>query len=177
MPQENKIHKINDYIYLCESKIHNKGVFALKNISSGTKLLEYKGELISKKEGTRREEESIKLSKKNPSLGATYIMEIDEENDLDGDTENNYAKYINHSCEPNCEFEVEGKAVWIYSTKNIKKDEEICCDYGFDFDEKNPFLHECKCGSKNCVGYIVQEEQREKLKEHLKKNKLKTNKQ
>ncbi len=172
MKAEHKTYEINEYVYLCESKIHNKGVFALRPISKGTKIIEYKGELISKEEGTKREEHSIKLSKKDPSKGATYIMEVDEENDIDGDIEENYSKYINHSCDPNCEFEVEGKQIWVYALKSIKPDEELSCDYGFDFDEKNPYQHPCLCGSKKCVGYIVQKEQRGKLLEHLTKTKL-----
>ena len=160
---KNNKNKINNFVYLSESTIHNKGVFALKTIPFRTKIIQYKGELISKEEGTRREETSIELSQKAPSKGVIYIMEIDEENDIDGDIEDNYAKYINHSCDPNCTFEIEKKEIWIYSKKEITNDQEITCDYGFDFDPKNPLRHPCKCKSKNCPGYIVEKEQRSTL--------------
>jgi SET domain-containing protein len=164
-----KILDINEYTYLGESKIHNKGVFALKKIPVGTKVLEYTGEIISKAEGTRREEESIKLAKKDPSKGATYIFEIDDKHDLDGDIENNYAKYINHSCEVNCKFIVKEKTVWIVTTKTIPKDAELLINYGIGWDENEYHKHPCKCGSKKCVGYILDEEHWPKLTKHLKK--------
>ena len=88
------ILKINENIFLGESKIHNKGIFALKEILPKKPLLEYTGELITKEEGTRRENESIECSKKDPSKACTYIMEIDDENDLDGDIEKNYGSSV-----------------------------------------------------------------------------------
>ena len=168
LPHSDNLLVINDFIYLRDSQVHGKGIFASKDIPSNTKLLEYKGELISKEEGDRRRENTERLSKIDPTKGESYIMEVDENYDLDGDTEDNYAKYFNHSCDPNCEFTGEEKEVWVYSARDIKKDEELNCDYGFDFDPEDPDQPICKCGSKNCVGYIVQEEQRQKLLDYLK---------
>jgi len=173
MTQKNKVHQINDCLCLCESKIHNKGVFASKEIPAKTTLLEYTGELINKEEGTKRENESIEQSKKDPTKAGTYILEIDEEQDLDGDTEENYAKYINHGCEPNCEFDIKGKKAWIKTTKKINKNEELLLNYGFEWNEKKYHLHPCKCGSPKCTGYILEEESWQKLKEHLNKKSLK----
>ena len=165
------ILNINENVFLGESKIHNKGVFALKELPANETILEYKGELISKEEGTKRETESIELAKKDSTKAATYILELDEENDLDGDIENNYAKYLNHSCEPNCEFEIIGKKAFVKTLKSIKKNEELLLNYGFGWDEKEFTKHPCKCGSPKCVGYILDEENWPKLKEHLQKTK------
>jgi len=163
--------EINEFLYLCESDIHSKGVFSQKNIPSGTRLLQYKGELISKEEGTRRAELTEQLSKNDPSKGATYIIEVDDEQDIDGNAEDNYAKYINHSCEPNCKFQFGHKEVWVVAIKDIPAEEELSLDYEFDFDPADFFDHPCKCGSKNCVGYIVHKDQRNLLEHHLQKNK------
>jgi uncharacterized protein len=163
--------QINDYVHLKESKIHNKGVFASKLIPKGTKIIEYIGELISKEEGTKRSTQTHDANKKDFCKGGVYIFDIDEENDLDGDVENNYAKYINHSCEPNCEFDGVGKKIWVNSIKDIEPNEEITINYGFAWDEKDYYEHVCKCGSTKCVGYILDEDEWPKLKEHLEKKK------
>ena len=164
-----KTIKINEFTYLKKSKIHNNGIFALKPIPKETKIIEYTGELISTEEGTRRCELSQAKHKKNPKNGSIYVMTIDKKHDLDGDTPTNYAKYMNHSCETNCEYIQEGKRVFIQSTKNIKKDEELTLNYNFAWNEEDYFEHPCKCGSKNCIGYILDKDDWPKLKKHLEK--------
>ena len=73
------------------------------------------------------------------------------------------ARLINHSCDPNCEVFGTGLKVWVYAMKNIKKGDELSYDYGFSFDEdyKN---YPCKCGATQCVGYIVREGSRWRIK-------------
>ena len=66
---------------------------------------------------------------------------------------------INHSCDNNCEYEGKGLKIWITSVKNIKKGEELTCDYGFGYD-KDYKQFPCKCREKNCCGYIVRAESR-----------------
>jgi len=158
------ISKVNEYLYSGKSGIHSNGLFALKNIPKGKKIIQYTGKIISKKEGSEIENKQSELAKSDSSVGATYIFELDDENDLDGNTENNPAKYINHSCEPNCEFRIENKEIWIYTKREIKKGEEITYNYGFEWNPTEYKKHPCKCGSKNCVGYILEEEAWEKLK-------------
>jgi SET domain-containing protein len=65
----------------------------------------------------------------------------------------NLAKYINHSCDPNCETDIIRGKIWINAIKDIKKGEELTYDYGYDMDCYED--HPCRCDSKNCVGYIV----------------------
>ncbi|MFT4310896.1 MAG: SET domain-containing protein-lysine N-methyltransferase, partial [Candidatus Woesearchaeota archaeon] len=62
-------------------------------------------------------------------------------------------KYINHSCSPNCESINMNGHIWICARKSIKKGDELSYDYGYDHE--NHKEHPCKCGSKNCIGYIV----------------------
>ena len=88
--------------------------------------------------------------------------------DLDGDFKYNTARLINHSCNPNCEVDGKGLKLWIFSLRDIKKGEELSYDYGFSFDEDYKQFP-CKCGSKNCCGYIVREGSRWRIKKKKKK--------
>ena len=79
---------------------------------------------------------------------------------------------MNHSCDGNCEAINDDNEIWITARRAIKKGEELLYDYGYDMEH---FLdHPCKCGSDNCIGYIVREEQRRKVKKLLKRKKKKS---
>lgn len=157
----------NEYASIRESSIHHKGVFATKDIPKGTKIIEYVGEKVTKEESKKREQQTLEESKKDITKGAVYIFELDEEHDIDGNVSWNDARFINHSCDPNCEVDIIEGRIWIIALKDIKKDEELSYDYGYDLEgfEK----HHCRCGCPNCIGYIVSEEHREALKEILEK--------
>ncbi len=152
-----------------KSKIHGKGIIAKKNIKKGTKIIQYIGEKVSKKEGDKRSSERIKkyLNKKNE--GSVYIFELNKKYDIDGSPLYNKARYINHSCNPNCEVDILQNEIWIIAIKNIKKDEELSYDYGYQFDEDDYKDHVCKCGSKNCIGFIISEDDWPKYRKHIKK--------
>ena len=144
-----------------KSNIDNKGLVAAKDIKKGTRIIEYKGKLISKIE-----------SENNPKFDNSkkiYIFEINKRYDLDGNFKFNTAKLINHSCNPNCEVIGERLKLWIESVKDIKKGEELSYDYGFSFDQdfKN---YPCKCNSSNCCGYIVRQESRWRVKKNFELN-------
>ena len=89
--------------------------------------------------------------------------------DLDGSPLYNKARYINHSCEPNCEVDINNDKIWISSIKNIKKGEELSYDYGFSFDKNDYRDHVCKCGSKYCIGYIISSDDWDKYLKFIKK--------
>ena len=89
--------------------------------------------------------------------------------DMDGDVAWNTARLINHSCANNCEYEGKGLKLWVVSVKDIKKGEELTCDYGFGYDSDYKQFP-CKCGSINCVGYIVREGSRWRINKKFKKN-------
>ena len=141
------------------SKIDNLGLYAAKNIKKGTKVIEYKGKVITRKEA----EENPKYDNNK----AIYLFNLNKRYDLDGDFKFNTARLINHSCDPNCEVDGIGLKLWIYAIKDIKKGEELSYDYGFSYDEdyKN---FPCRCQSKNCVGYIVRSESRWRIKKNKK---------
>ena len=68
----------------------------------------------------------------------------------------NPARIINHSCAPNCEAELENERIWIVATRDIGAGEEITFNYGYDLEDYKEYV--CRCGSPQCVGYIVAEE-------------------
>ena len=148
-----KLYKIK------KSKIDKNGLYANCNIKRGTKIIEYKGKLVT-----------VKNSEKDPKFDnskAIYLFGINKKYDLDGNFSFNTARLINHSCEPNCEVFGEGLKIWIFAMKNIKKGEELSYDYGFSFDQdyKN---YPCNCGSKYCAGYIIREGSRWRIKNRRK---------
>ena len=146
-----------------KSGIHNKGVFAKKNIKKGTEIIEYRGRKITKKESERICDRHLEKSRKDESKGAVYIFELNKRHDVNGNFAWNPARFINHSCEPNAESQIEdNKKIWIVATRDIKRGEEITYNYGYDID--NFEEHPCRCGSKNCIGYILDRKQWSKLK-------------
>ena len=149
-----------------KSNIDKRGLYAKKNIKVGTKIIEYVGKLITKKQ-----------TEKNPKFDNSkdiYLFNINSKYDLDGDYHWNTARLINHSCNPNCEVERKGVRLWIIALKEIKKEEELSYDYGFSYCKSDLGNFICKCGKINCCGYIVREESRwrinKKFKMSLKKN-------
>src|SRR5215471_13243636 len=85
------------FIVFKESSIHGIGGFAKAHIPKGTHLLEYLGERINKEESARRCE-----------ANNVYIFSLNDQEDIDGYVEWNPARFLNHSCSPNCEAEFEG---------------------------------------------------------------------
>mgnify|MGYP001449332897 CR=1 FL=1 len=150
-----KLYKIK------KSKIDKNGLYASCDIKKGTRIIEYKGKIITSKE-----------SETNPKFDnckAIYLFNINKRFDLDGDYKFNTARLINHSCDPNCEVDGVGLKLWIYAIKDIKKNEELTYDYGFSFD-KDYKDFPCRCGAKKCVGFIVNSQSRWRIKK-LKKRK------
>jgi uncharacterized protein len=152
-----------EYIEVRSSGIHHKGVFAAKFIPKGTRIIEYIGEKLTKAQSEKRADLHLEQNQREPEKnGAVYIFELSKKYDIDGNVPNNTAKYINHSCDPNAEPDIIRGKIWIIALKDIEKGEEITYDYGYDLDSWED--HPCKCGSKNCLGYIVGEDHREKLR-------------
>lgn len=150
------------------SGIHNKGVFAKKDIAKGMKIIEYVGEIITKAESDKRAENQLQNSENHTKDGGVYIFELNKKQDIDGKVKWNPAKYINHSCDPNAETENIRGHIWIIALKDIKKGEEITYNYGYGMEDYQN--HPCLCGSKNCIGYILAEEHWPKLRRKLKRD-------
>ena len=159
----------SEFILVRKGGIHGTGVFARNFIPKGTKILEYVGEKITKSEAYDRIDKIEKKALKNKVPPVLYVFELNKRYDIDGDVPWNTAKWINHSCNPNCETEDDNGRVWIMATKNINAGEELTYDYGFYFDPECFKDSPCKCGSKECIGYIVKKEHWNRLKRHLDK--------
>tara|TARA_B100001029_G_scaffold129821_1_gene108776 strand:- start:994 stop:1467 length:474 start_codon:yes stop_codon:yes gene_type:complete len=150
-----------------KSNIDKRGLYASKDIKPGTKIIDYIGKLITKKEAQK--------NTKFDNSKDIYLFNINEKYDLDGDFKWNTARLINHSCNPNCEVEGEGLKLWISSIREIKKDEELTYDYGFGYDQDYKQFP-CKCGSINCAGYIVRQGSRWRINKKFKKINLRISK-
>ena len=108
-----KIIEYDPFSQIKRSKIDNRGLYAADDIKKGTKIIQYKGKIIT-----------VKESETNPKYDndkAIYLFNLNKRYDLDGDFKFNTARLINHSCEPNCEVTGTGFKVWVYAIKNIKK--------------------------------------------------------
>jgi uncharacterized protein len=136
---------MSDLILFKESSIHGMGAFAKTTIFKGTRVIEYTGEKITKQESLRRCEQNN-----------WFIFGLDDEFDLDGAVGWNPARFLNHSCSPNCEAELIDGHIWIIACQDISPGVEITFNYGYDLVVYKE--HPCHCGSPNCVGYILAEE-------------------
>ena len=149
-------------IQVRKSGVHGKGVFSVAPIKKGEVLIEYKGEVISWKEALRRHPH-------DPAQpNHTFYFHIDDGRVIDGNVKGNDARWINHSCEPNCEAdEVDGR-VYIKALRNISAGEELNYDYGLIIDEPyTPKLlseFPCWCGSEQCRGTLLTPKDDEKKK-------------
>ncbi|MFQ5474637.1 MAG: SET domain-containing protein [Candidatus Nanoarchaeia archaeon] len=155
----------SEYMEVRRSKIHNNGIFAVKDIPKGAYIIEYVGEKITKKEAEKRGQKTLEEAEKNGSKGGFYLFSLNSRYDIDGDVDWNTAKWINHSCNPNCEALDDDGHIWIVALRNIKMGEELSYDYGCDLEDYES--HPCRCGSPNCVGYIVDRDLWPKLKKKL----------
>ena len=108
---------------------------------------------------------TYEANKKAKTVGSVYIFTLNQKYDINGKVSWNLAKYINHSCDPNCETDIIKGRIWISAIKDIKKGEELSYDYGYDMYSFED--HPCRCGSKNCIGYIVRSNLRWRLKKKL----------
>jgi uncharacterized protein len=134
------------------SPIHGTGGYARNAILQGEVVLEYVGERITKEESLRR-----------CALSNAYIFGLDEAHDLDGNVAANPARFFNHSCQPNCEAIEQNGRIWIVALRNIKAGEELTFNYGYSLEEYDE--HPCRCGSENCVGFVLAEEYHEIIRQ------------
>ena len=156
----------SEYCEARSSEIHGTGVYAIKDIPVGKKIIEYLGERIDKEESERRANAQMEHAEKTGDA-AVYIFTLNKKWDLDGNMPWNTARLLNHSCAPNCEAWIEDKQIFLYSLREIANGEELTFDYGFDIENYED--HPCLCGSDDCVGYIVGRDYWEELAARLAK--------
>ena len=156
------------------SPIHGTGLFAVKEIQPGTRIVEYLGEKITKAESNRRGLKRMEEAQEKGE-GSVYIFELNKRHDIDGKVPYNDARFINHSCSPNCEAQNIRGHIWVIALKRMRPGVELSLDYGYALEH---FLdHPCHCGASNCAGYIVHKDDRRKLRRILARKKPKGGKE
>ncbi len=140
-------------IQMRRSGIHGKGVYAVTPFRKGELVVEYKGEVITWPEALRRHPHDP------DDPFHTFYFHIDDDHVIDGKHHGNVAKWINHSCAPNCEAETDSGRVFVRALRALKPGEELFYDYGLVIDERyTPKLkkqYACHCGSKQCRGTML----------------------
>ncbi|MGD9775100.1 SET domain-containing protein [Diaphorobacter sp.] len=135
------------------SGVHGKGVFALQDIAEGEVIIEYTGEVISWQEAQDRHPH-------DPAQpNHTFYFHVDEDRVIDAKFGGNSARWINHSCDPNCFADEQGGRIFITALRNIKAGEELNYDYGLIIEErytrKLKAEYPCWCGARNCRGTLL----------------------
>lgn len=127
------------------SSIHGQGVFARRDIPADTRVLEYIGERLTKAESLHRRKQ-----------GNFFVFIVTDQFDIDGAVDWNPARFINHSCTPNCDARMEDEHIWIIARRDLRAGEELSFNYGYDLQDYEE--HICCCGAQGCLGYMVAEE-------------------
>ena len=137
------------------SPIHGRGVFALTQIPKGTRIVEYKGELITDDEADRR---YAHLHEHSPH---TMLFSLENNLVIDATRRGNSGRWINHSCAPNCQVEEEGTKIFIDARRDIRAGEELTYDYNLQLGEPHTRAakraHACFCGRRRCRGTMLGE--------------------
>ncbi|TAJ96776.1 MAG: SET domain-containing protein [Candidatus Manganitrophaceae bacterium] len=135
------------------SPIDGSGAFALRPIPSGTRLIEYTGERITHEVADARYND-LEMERHH-----TFLFSVDEQTVIDATREGNDARYINHSCDPNCESVIEEGRVYIDAIRDIAAGEELFFDYAYERDGKENAEDEqryaCRCGAAACRKTIL----------------------
>jgi len=136
------------------SGIHGRGVFATEKIGKGTVIMEYKGK-------RRSWDEAMSRPDSDPGDSAhTFLFELDDGRVIDAGVRGNAARWINHSCDPNCTtFEDDDGRVFIEAKRKIRPGEELCYDYRLTIEgrlsKQERAQYVCRCGAGKCRGSLL----------------------
>jgi hypothetical protein len=139
------------------SPIHGNGVFALRLIRKGTRIIEYIGERIS------HEEADARYSELHANSPHTMLFTVNDDIVIDATRRGNSARWINHSCTPNCEIEDQDDRIFIEARRDIRPGEELTYDYNLQLGEPHTKAakraHACFCGARRCRGTMLGEKE------------------
>ncbi|GHG97431.1 SET domain-containing protein-lysine N-methyltransferase [Comamonas sp. JC664] len=140
------------------SSIQGTGAFAIRRIRKGTRIIEYLGERIT------QDEADVRYDDEAMDRHHTFLFNLDKRTVLDAGTVHNEARYINHSCAPNCEALIDKGHIYIYAITTIEPGDELVYDYGYertpDMGPEAEALYVCRCGAPNCRGTILAPEKK-----------------
>jgi SET domain-containing protein len=135
------------------SPIQGRGAFAIRPIAAGTRLIEYTGERITPAEADRRYPDDA------PGRHHTFLFAIDDDLVIDAAFGGNAARWINHSCDPNCDAVIEDARIFIEAIRDIAVGEELAYDYAYVLEERHTPAAKrrfpCSCGAASCRGTIL----------------------
>jgi len=156
MKTQRKVPQIaarSDMIRVRRSRVHGRGVFALRRIRKGTRIIEYLGDRVSHREADRR------YAGKRSDDNHTFLFIVDRGVVIDGGSHGNDARYINHGCDPNCESTIEDRRIFIEAIRTIQPGEELTYDYQIGRDKSDPpnidEVFACRCGAASCRGSML----------------------
>lgn len=136
-----------------KSKVHGQGVFALQRIRKGTRIIEYVGDRISHARANRRYDDH------DENDNHTFLFAVDRNVVIDATVGGNDSRFINHSCDPNCESNIENRRVFVDAIKTIEAGEELSYDYQIGRERDDPpnvdVIYACRCGAKDCRGTML----------------------
>ena len=142
-----------ELIAVRDSQLHGRGVFAVRRIARGKRIIEYLGERISHGEADRRYQHRHALD------NHTFLFIVDTRTVIDAGVEGNEARFINHACAPNCESVIEKGRVFIDAIRRIGPGEELTYDYQIPRDADDPpnidAIYACRCGGQDCRGSML----------------------
>src|SRR6202161_33334 len=149
------------------SRVHGRGVFALRRIRKGTNIIEYLGERVSHELADER------YAGKDPMDGHTFLFTVDAKTVIDAGVNGNEARFVNHGCDPNCQTVQIGKRIFIEAIRTIRPGEELAYDYRIQRDPDDPadvdIVFRCLCGAQNCRGSMLVARPKRPRKKHAKK--------
>ena len=135
------------------SPIQGLGAFATTRIRRGTRLIEYAGERLTPAEADERYPDDER------DRHHTYLFAIDDDVVIDAAVEGNDARFINHSCDPNCDAVIDKGRIWIETIRDVDPGEELAYDYAYVLQERHSPAAKrrfpCNCGSPKCRGTIL----------------------
>jgi hypothetical protein len=144
------------------SGIHGRGAYALRPIPKGTRIVEYLGDRITHAQADARYED------KGQDDGHTFLFVVSSRVVIDAGVRGNDARFINHSCDPNCDTVIENERVFIESVRDIEPGEELGYEYGLTWestdDAQELANYACRCGAATCRGTMLAEEPLDKKK-------------
>jgi len=136
-----------------DSPLHGQGVFAARRIAAGTRVIEYLGERVTHAEADRR------YAHKGARDNHTFLFIVNTRTVIDAGVDGNEARFINHSCEPNCESVIEKGRVFIDAIRSIEPGEELTYDYQIQREPDDPAdidsIFACRCGFEGCRGSML----------------------
>lgn len=137
-----------------DSPLAGKGAFTIRPIRKGERIIEYVGERIPHPVADARyDDESMEEHH-------TFLFTVSSRTVIDASRGGNESRFINHSCEPNCETEIDKGRVYVFALRDIKVGEELAYDYGYersgDETAKDERKYRCLCGTKSCRGTIME---------------------